>query len=105
MTYDLETGLARVMGEPRWESGLRRGSAEEFLIDLTLKTLYVQGARTGRQLCEAIRLPFPFLDDQLLALDEALDRLEKTDARAAQAPAASRLVNLTIPIAPRHETV
>ena len=44
------------------------GLSEEYLIDLLLKTLYVQGARTGLELVEAMRLPFPFLDEQLLTL-------------------------------------
>ena len=39
-------------------------------MDLLLKTLYVQGARTGQQLVETISLPFPFVDDQLLTLQQ-----------------------------------
>jgi predicted ATPase with chaperone activity len=46
------------------------GLGAEFLIDLLLKTLYVQGVRTGQQLVESIRLPFTFVDDQLLTLQQ-----------------------------------
>jgi hypothetical protein len=44
------------------------GLSEEFIIDLILKTLYAQGARTGQQLTDSICLPFPFVDEQVLAL-------------------------------------
>jgi predicted ATPase with chaperone activity len=46
------------------------GLSEEFLVDLLLKTLYVQGVRTGRQLTAAVRLPFTFVDDRLLTLQQ-----------------------------------
>jgi hypothetical protein len=46
------------------------GLGAEFVIDLLLKTLYVQGVRTGQQLMESIRLPFTFVDDQLLTLQQ-----------------------------------
>jgi hypothetical protein len=44
------------------------GLSEEFIVDLLLKTLYVSGARTGLELLDSIKLPFPFLDEQLLKL-------------------------------------
>ncbi len=44
------------------------GLSREFIIDLLLKFLYIQGARTGQQLTDTIHLPFPFVDEQLLAL-------------------------------------
>jgi predicted ATPase with chaperone activity len=44
------------------------GLSEEAITDLILKTLYVQGARLGQELTETIRLPFPFVDEQLLSL-------------------------------------
>jgi hypothetical protein len=44
------------------------GLSNEFIIDLILKVLYTQGARTGRQLVDTICLPFPFVDEQLLPL-------------------------------------
>jgi predicted ATPase with chaperone activity len=46
------------------------GLSEEFIVDLLLKTLYVQGARSGRQLTASVRLPFAFVDDRLLTLQQ-----------------------------------
>jgi len=46
------------------------GLTEEFVTDLLLKTLYAQGSRTGQQLVEAVCLPFPVVDDQLLTLQQ-----------------------------------
>jgi predicted ATPase with chaperone activity len=46
------------------------GLSEEFLVDLLLKTLYVQGARTGQQLTGSVRLPFAFVDDRLMSLQQ-----------------------------------
>ena len=46
------------------------GLSAEFLVDLTLKILYVQGPRTGEQLTEFIKLAYPFLDDQLLSMQQ-----------------------------------
>jgi predicted ATPase with chaperone activity len=46
------------------------GLSEEFIVDLLLKTLYVQGARTGSQLVTAVRLPFAFVDDRLMTLQQ-----------------------------------
>ncbi|HEY8106476.1 MAG TPA: hypothetical protein VIE46_10230 [Gemmatimonadales bacterium] len=46
------------------------GLSAEFVADLMLKALYLQGARTGQQLMETIKLPFPFLDEQLMALQQ-----------------------------------
>ncbi|HET8625394.1 MAG TPA: hypothetical protein VFM14_17675, partial [Gemmatimonadales bacterium] len=45
---------------PMPESLASTGLGPEFIIDLLLKTLYVQGVRTGQQLVESIRLPFTF---------------------------------------------
>ncbi len=44
------------------------GLSVEVVVDLILKALYLQGARTGQQLMETIKLPFAFLDDQLMTL-------------------------------------
>lgn len=44
------------------------GLSAEFLMDLLLRTLYVQGARTGVALAETMCLPFTLLDDFLLTL-------------------------------------
>lgn len=58
--------IARVPPVP---TSLREaGLSQEMLIELILKTLYVQGARTGQQLADAICLPFELLDQQLLTL-------------------------------------
>ena len=46
------------------------GLSEEFIVDLALKVLYVQGPRLGDQLSEVIKLPFPFVDDQLLQMQQ-----------------------------------
>ena len=46
------------------------GLTEEFVVDLLIKTLYVQGARTGQQLVKAVRLPFAFVDARLLDLQQ-----------------------------------
>jgi predicted ATPase with chaperone activity len=46
------------------------GLSEEFIIDLLLKTLYAQGARTGQNLVDSLCLPFPFVDEQLLMLQQ-----------------------------------
>jgi predicted ATPase with chaperone activity len=44
------------------------GLTADFLRDLILKVLYVQGSQTGLELARFIRLPFALLDDQLLPL-------------------------------------
>src|SRR5262245_44345586 len=44
------------------------GLTREAIIELMLKTLYVQGARSGQALVESICLPFSILDDLLLSL-------------------------------------
>ena len=46
------------------------GLSPEFLVDLLLKTLYVQGARSGQHLTDVVRLPFDFVDEQLLSLQQ-----------------------------------
>lgn len=46
------------------------GLSRAFVSDLLLRTLYVQGARSGDQLADSIRLPFAILDDQLLVLQQ-----------------------------------
>jgi predicted ATPase with chaperone activity len=44
------------------------GLSAEAIIELLLKILYVQGAQSGQQLTETIRLPFDVVDEQLLKL-------------------------------------
>lgn len=46
------------------------GLSPEMIIGLTLKTLRAQGARTGREIAECIRLPFHILDSILLDLQQ-----------------------------------
>jgi predicted ATPase with chaperone activity len=46
------------------------GLSTEFIIDLLVKTLYVQGARTGQHLTDVVKLPFDFVDEQLLMLQQ-----------------------------------
>jgi hypothetical protein len=46
------------------------GLTPEVVIDLLLKVLYVQGARSGRQLTETLCLPFDLVDEQLLWMQE-----------------------------------
>ncbi|MGH7525158.1 MAG: ATP-binding protein [Gemmatimonadales bacterium] len=46
------------------------GLSSEFITDLLLKTMYSQGSRTGQQLMDAVRLPFQFVDDRLLDLQQ-----------------------------------
>ena len=46
------------------------GLSADFVRDLLLKTLYVQGARTGQQLTEFVWLPFGLVDEQLLTLQQ-----------------------------------
>ncbi len=42
------------------------GLSAEFVEELLLKVLYVQGARSGQSLTDTVRLPFPFVDERLL---------------------------------------
>lgn len=46
------------------------GLSAEAVRDLLLKILYVQGARTGKELVDVIRLPFPLVDNELLTLQQ-----------------------------------
>jgi predicted ATPase with chaperone activity len=55
---------------PPPETVAATGLSTEFILDLLLKTLYVQGARSGQHLTNVVRLPFDFVDDQLLSLQQ-----------------------------------
>ena len=44
------------------------GLSPESITELLLKTLYVQGARSGQELVESIGLPFSIVDEQLVQL-------------------------------------
>lgn len=46
------------------------GLSEEAVIELLLKIFYVQGAQTGREVADAVHLPFHIVDDLLLALQQ-----------------------------------
>jgi len=46
------------------------GLTGDFVRDLLLKTLYVQGTRTGQQLSEFVAIPFGLIDDELLTLQQ-----------------------------------
>ncbi len=48
------------------------GLTQEFITDLLLKSLYVQGAMSGQALTDAVCLPFPFVDEQLLSLQHRM---------------------------------
>jgi predicted ATPase with chaperone activity len=60
----------RPAGPPVPETVADTGLLPEAIAELLLKTLYVQGARSGQQLVESICLPFPIVDDQLLQLQQ-----------------------------------
>ncbi|HUP20176.1 MAG TPA: ATP-binding protein [Gemmatimonadota bacterium] len=46
------------------------GLSAEALSELLLKTLYVQGSRSGRGLSEAVRLPFAIVDERLQEIQQ-----------------------------------
>ena len=50
------------------ETTAETGLTPESILELLLKTLYVQGARSGQELVEAICLPFSIVDEQLVQL-------------------------------------
>ena len=64
------TAVAAGRVPPVPESYAAAGISQEAVTDLLLKTLYVQGARTGQQLADAIALSFPLLDELLLPLQQ-----------------------------------
>ncbi len=60
---------------PQWKPALpasleEAGLSVEFVEELLLKVLYVQGARSGQALTDVVRLPFPFLDERLLDMQQ-----------------------------------
>jgi len=55
---------------PPPETVAETGLSTEFILDLLLKALYVHGARSGQHLTNVLRLPFDFVDDQLLQLQQ-----------------------------------
>jgi predicted ATPase with chaperone activity len=56
---------------PRLPTNLEEtGLSSALVSELLLKTLYVQGARSGDELAGFLRLPFSILDDELLTLQQ-----------------------------------
>ncbi len=87
--------------DPQW-NGRRHffGAAAE-----AMRRILVENARRKKRLkrggnqerveLDGVELPAPMADDELLALDEALDRLAQTDARAAELVKLCFFVGLT----------
>ena len=76
--------------DPQW-NGRRHffGAAAEAMRRILVenarrKRRWKRGGQMERVDIEEVDLPAPLPDDDLLAMDEALDRLAKTDARAAE---------------------
>ncbi len=69
-SYGARVESADVVSPPVPNDVAATGLSAEFIVDLLIKTLYVQGARTGLQLNESVRLPFDFVDDQLMSLQQ-----------------------------------
>jgi hypothetical protein len=63
---------APASGPPVPTSIAATGLSPEAIDDLILKVLYVQGARTGVELVEVMRLPFPLLDERLPELQHRM---------------------------------
>jgi predicted ATPase with chaperone activity len=68
--FNAEMDAGEPSAPPTPDTVASTGLSGEFIIDLLLKTLYVQGARTGQHLTDVVRLPFDFVDDQLLSLQQ-----------------------------------
>lgn len=66
VALDVESGLSVTPPSP--ERIEDTGLSTEFVSDLLLRTMYVQGAQLGQVLAENIRLPFPVIDDLLLTM-------------------------------------
>jgi hypothetical protein len=68
VTEAAEEGVSQAPPAPQTleEAGLTGEAVDELL----LKTLYVQGVRTGRELTTSIALPHPLVDDRLMLLQQ-----------------------------------
>ena len=75
------------------------GLSPEFIVDLLLKTLYVQGARTGQHLTDVVRLPFAFVDEQLMGLQQR--RLAEVRSTAGATGPAKRWPRASTSVRPR----
>ena len=60
--------LARDLAPRAPETIADTGLSPEAIIELLLKTLYVQGARSGQELVDSVCLPFALVDELLLSL-------------------------------------
>jgi RNA polymerase sigma factor (TIGR02999 family) len=87
--------------QPRWESrahffGAAAEAMRRILVDRAReKKALKRGGDLARVDLDAVELPSPMPDDQLLALDEALDRLATVDTRAAEMVKLCFFVGLT----------
>ena len=87
--------------QPRWESrahffGAAAEAMRRILVDRAReKKALKRGGDLRRVDLDAVELPSPMPDDQLLALDEALDRLATVDGRAAEMVKLCFFVGLT----------
>src|SRR5829696_7365134 len=76
--------------QPKWENrahffGAAAEAMRRILVDRARKKLALKrGGDLQRVELDAIEMPSPMADDELLALDEALDRLLTVDKRAAE---------------------
>lgn len=87
--------------QPNWQNrahffGAAAEAMRRILIDRARAKLALKrGGRMERVDMENLELPSPMPDEQLLALDDALDRLATVDARAAQMVKLCFFVGLT----------
>ena len=87
--------------QPRWESrahffGAAAEAMRRILVDRAReKKALKRGGDLKRVDLDVVELPSPMPDDQLLALDEALDRLSTVDTRAAEMVQLCFFVGLT----------
>jgi RNA polymerase sigma factor (TIGR02999 family) len=87
--------------QPRWESrahffGAAAEAMRRILVDRArAKKAGKRGGDLARVDLDAVDLPSPMPDDQLLALDGALDRLSMVDSRAAEMVKLCFFVGLT----------
>jgi RNA polymerase sigma factor (TIGR02999 family) len=87
--------------QPRWESrahffGAAAEAMRRILVDRAReKQALKRGGDLKRVDLDAVELPSPTPDDELLALDEALDRLSAVDTRAAEMVKLCFFVGLT----------
>ena len=87
--------------QPAWQNrahffGAAAEAMRRILVDRArAKQALKRGGNLDRVEMEALELPAPMPDDELLALDEALDRLTTVDTRAAQMVKLCFFVGLT----------